>query len=239
MTGKAKLSAIRAANTWRAAMLFGIACASAGTLAGTSVPRIPVPLSQADLPERIETPGTYVLASDLAVSDAETTAIEIDADDVTIDLAGHAIRGPVICTRPPVSCAPQGMGNGIHAVGHDNVTVANGFVTGMGRFGIALEGSGNRIEQVRVAGNGAAGILAFGAAIGASIVEGNGAEGLAGIDIDLQGSIVRDNRGVGMAAYGHSHYLSSIFSGNNGGGVQVDAHTQQGNGNLCNATACP
>ena len=49
-------------------------------------------------PVSINLPGSYVLSSGLTVPDANTTAIEINADHVTVDLNGFAILGPTDCS---------------------------------------------------------------------------------------------------------------------------------------------
>src|SRR4051794_37476543 len=68
----------------------------------------------------ISEPGSYRLTDNLVVTDANTTAIEINADDVTIDMNGFSIHGPGACAPPPVSCIPTGTGNGIHAINRNN-----------------------------------------------------------------------------------------------------------------------
>ena len=49
-------------------------------------------------PDVISEPGSYMLAGNLTVPDEDTTAIEVQADHVTVDLNGFAIIGPVQCT---------------------------------------------------------------------------------------------------------------------------------------------
>src|SRR5215471_14991683 len=67
-------------------------------------------------PVTITSPGNYVLDSDLAVADADTTAIDVSADNVTIDLNGFTIRGITVCDYSgwalglPGSCRPVGLG---------------------------------------------------------------------------------------------------------------------------------
>ena len=52
-------------------------------------------------PITITRPGSYRLTSNLTVPDADTTAIEIAADHVTLDLNGFAILGPTDCSQSP------------------------------------------------------------------------------------------------------------------------------------------
>src|SRR5437867_140385 len=66
-------------------------------------------------PLTISEPGSYILVTNITVPDANTTAISITADNVTLDLGGFSIMGPTVCSGgPPVtSCAPSGTGIGI------------------------------------------------------------------------------------------------------------------------------
>src|SRR5438093_8400021 len=48
-------------------------------------------------PVTISVTGSYKLSGNLTVPDANTTAILINADDVTIDLNGFSIIGPTVC----------------------------------------------------------------------------------------------------------------------------------------------
>src|SRR5262245_64017552 len=77
--------------------------AQAGRVTAGDTPGFPVTISQ---------PGSYRLSSNLVVKEAGVTAIEITANDVTIDLAGFSIVGPNTCGGAPVECTIQG-GSGI------------------------------------------------------------------------------------------------------------------------------
>jgi hypothetical protein len=111
-------------------------------------------------PVTITVSGSYKLSSNLTVPDADTTAIQINADDVTVDLNGFSISGKTICVGFPVtSCNPTGPGLGITSQ-NTNVTVLNGTVRGMGGVGISLLGGHSRIERVQAIGNGSSGLVA-------------------------------------------------------------------------------
>jgi hypothetical protein len=131
-------------------------------------------------PVTITEPGGYVLTGNLTV-DADTTAIEIMADDVSVDLNGFAILGPNVCSGSPVTmCTHNGTGQpgqGIFAPlvrleeadgkavlgkqertrARTNITVVNGTVQGMGADGIRI-GLNSRVEDVHVSNNGGDGI---------------------------------------------------------------------------------
>src|SRR5215469_17235968 len=98
-------------------------------------------------PVTITAQGSYKLSGNLIVPDANTTAIDITADPVTIDLNGFSIVGPVVCSGFPVtSCTLSGTGIGVHAGLATNVTVLNGVVRGMGNVGVVLDEGGVRVE---------------------------------------------------------------------------------------------
>jgi hypothetical protein len=106
--------------------------------------------------------GSYRLSGNLTVPDANTDAIHITADNVTLDLNGFAILGPVTCKLGtlPVQCSTTGSGVGITSVHSNNIALSNGAINGMGRAGIYLtgffpngNGNGARIDGLRVANN--------------------------------------------------------------------------------------
>jgi len=101
----------------------------------------------------IDTPGSYVLTADLHVPSPDTNAIEIEADDVSLDLGGHVIRG---------SGSMAATGVGIRAYSRGGLSVSNGSVVEFG-FGILIyEGGGstgaNRIRDLTAARCGSHGI---------------------------------------------------------------------------------
>ena len=79
--------------------------ALAGNVTPGDAPGFPVTISRS---------GSYRLSGDLTVPDAATTAVDVTntAADVSIDLNGFSISGPVVCVgssagNPPTSCAPS------------------------------------------------------------------------------------------------------------------------------------
>ncbi|MBI1818535.1 MAG: right-handed parallel beta-helix repeat-containing protein [Deltaproteobacteria bacterium] len=123
-----------------------------GVTLGDTTPGFPVTISQ---------PGSYRLTGNLTVPNENTTAIQITAENVTIDLNGFAILGPTVCTYTgvgaiPVTCMPAGTGRGIDGTAA-GLAVLNGTVRGMGAAGIFFQG-GSRAEGVHVVSNGSSGI---------------------------------------------------------------------------------
>ncbi|MQQ99274.1 right-handed parallel beta-helix repeat-containing protein [Glaciimonas soli] len=186
----------------------------------------------------ISKPGSYQLTGNLNVPNANTTAIEINADNVTIDLNGFTIQGPARCSSRPVICSPTGPGNGIHAVLRENIVIRNGYIRGMGNLGIYLETHSARVDKLNLIGNGTGAATMFGGLISNSVVKSNGGVGIFGLDIKVRENIIRDNRLFGLEAYGHSVYANNKFRGNNNNAAQVNKQPTQAGSNLCHATDC-
>ncbi|WP_128082940.1 right-handed parallel beta-helix repeat-containing protein [Collimonas arenae] len=186
----------------------------------------------------IEYPGQYQLSGNLRVPDANTTAVEINADNVTLDLNGYTIQGPARCVKPMASCTPAGGGNGVHTVNRRNVMVRNGNIQGMGNYGVYLETSSGRIERLVLTGNANGGAVFFGGSISDSIAEANGGDGIFGVDLKVRRNVIRNNFGYGLKAFGKSASRNNEFIGNNGNAVQSNLKSAVGDGNTCSATAC-
>lgn len=131
--------------------------AGAGSVTPGDLPGFPISINQ---------PGSYRLSGNLVVPDGNTTAIEINASHVTIDLNGFAIMGPVSCASG-FPCANVGLqtGYGVRA-GSDSpvkayfdIQVRNGTISGMGADAVHLLGDGIRVEDLRTRDNGLSGIV--------------------------------------------------------------------------------
>jgi hypothetical protein len=162
----------------------------------------------------ISQPGSYRLRSNITVPDENTTAISVQADYVTIDLNGFTIQGPVVCTGTPVtSCSPSGgTGSGVDATGHVGVTVRNGTVHGMGKYGIFFV---DRVENVTVGSNAKEGIYG-GSTVTNCIANGNGRSGIAAI------GTVANSSATGNFSYGiatDNNVIDCVANGNGGGGI--------------------
>ena len=105
----------------------------------------------AGFPVEVTATGSYRLTSNLVVPDENTTAVVVSANNVTVDLNGFRVSGPTTCTTfPTVVCSQAGAGNGIEALFTSGITVRNGHITGMGNFGVRLQGLHNRVEGITV-----------------------------------------------------------------------------------------
>jgi hypothetical protein len=145
-------------------------------------------------PIQITHPGSYKLTGNLDLGiggpgSQDRSAIQVNADGVTIDLAGFAILGPVICSTPPVNCSNTGSGIGIQGT-VIGLTVKNGTITGLGSNGIFVLGEIPRFENLTLFWNGGAGLQATG--LGAQVVNVNSSwNGGTGIWVGQGGSVRR------------------------------------------------
>src|SRR5258708_38142882 len=152
--------------------------ALAGNAPPGDAPGFPVTISQS---------GSYRLSGSLTVPDMNTTAIQITADNVTLDLNGFSITGPVVCTNHPTTCPAPGKGIGVQAGGDQTfgprgVRVLNGSVRGMGQTGILMTGDGSFVERVMADGNAGGGMVVAGTVI-ESAASQNGSFGILAITV--------------------------------------------------------
>ena len=194
-------------------------------------------------PITISAPGSYRLSGNLTVPDANTTAIQVSADNVTIDLNGFSIIGPVVCSGFPVtSCTPAGTGFGIKSGLATNVTVLNGAVRGMGALGVSLDESGVRVEGIRATSNGLGGIAASSGIVSSCEASQNGGVGIANAAVVI-GNSVRGNASDGVQIF--SGVVTNNFAFKNGGnGIfatfsSITGNQVRGSGQLGIRAGCP
>lgn len=171
-------------------------------------------------PVRISQSGAYRLTSNLVQSvipglSSATTAIEIFADGVDLDLAGFTIG----CSNPLGGSCGGGNADGVFSIGsaRREIHVANGRIKGMPRDGLALDsGSGAVVENVRAIDNGERGIAA-------------------GVDSRITGCTAVGNGFQGIFANGHSVLTHNVSNENGGAGISTGSaviaeNTVSGNG---------
>lgn len=215
----------------------------------------------AGFPITISQPGSYRLMGNLNLSDPNVNAIEITADNVTLDLNGFSIATPVTCSGggSAFTCSVVGQqGHGIYAINRSYTTVRNGQVRGF-RSGVQL-GLGAVVEGLTVQHAWVSGISAS----HNSTVAGN-TIALVGVGVDLTGGgVVRDNAIGGTRGAGINTSTGSLIVGNrisgagslavnsSGGGVRDNHFHNYGTGaysastvslgdgqsNLCNGVRC-
>jgi hypothetical protein len=103
----------------------GVVLINQATVAATGVNR-----STGGFPHTITQPGSYQLSGNLTVP-ANTDAIDIVANNVTLDLNGFSIIGPVVCSGSPATCIGgfNLPGIGVNGSGFSGITVINGGCT--------------------------------------------------------------------------------------------------------------
>jgi hypothetical protein len=190
--------------------------------------------AEGGFPFKITKSGSYKLTGNLDVP-AGADGIDILAPDVTIDLNGFSIMGPVVCTGVvPATCPTATAGVGINGsgdpgtLGPADVKVFNGSVRGMGSHGIFLSGDGSLVQKVSAQSNAGSGIIVAGSVIDSSAIA-NGQTGILAVIVrdseaasNVHDGIVLDGRGgVGTG---------DVSSDNGGRGIVAQ------NGSVINST---
>ena len=176
--------------------------------------------------------GSYRLTSNLYVTIAadpkNTGAIQVDAQDVTIDLNGFSILGPAVCSGVPVtSCINTGTGVGVLSSG--SVVVRNGTIRGMGNSGIAMRGGS--VERIHAEGNGSNGIY------GAEMVRNCFSEGNGQTGFFIFGGLITGSRATWNKADGIFVATEATVSGNSSSGNGRNGITVSMTGVVSNNTA--
>lgn len=99
------------------------------------MPIPPLGTAISTLPATISSPGLYVLTADMHFAAPTGAAITINADDVVLDLNEFTLSG-----KP---AGPASKAVGILAVGHSELTIRNGDVTGFYN-GVEIQGDNAR-----------------------------------------------------------------------------------------------
>lgn len=174
----------------------------------------------AGYPVTLNARGSYRLTSDLVVPDANTSGLNVTIDDVTIDLGGFAIRGPVVCTGTPLACTPgAGTGTGIQALSF-RVTVRDGKIAGMGLHGMQL-GEDAQVSHVIASSNRGGGVITSqGSQVSDCIASDNGSTGfgLNGAG-SLRDSAATGNLGLGVQVGANGVVRDNLVTGNGSNGI--------------------
>lgn len=198
------------------------------------------PGDAAGFPVTISQSGSYRLSGNLTVPDVNTTAIEITAENVSLDLNGFSILGPTVCSGIPLSCAPSGIGVGV--LGTASYTgVRNGIVRGMGGAGVRLVGAiggpatpGHVVSNLQVAGNGGDGINISGGIVRESVVRRNGGRGIVMDSGLITANQISQNGNIGARISGTGTVSFNTVSDNNGCGISMNSGLASGNNVLQN-----
>jgi hypothetical protein len=195
--------------------------ALAGNTTPGDAPGFPVTISQ---------PGSYRLTGNLIVPDVNTTAIQVTAENVTIDLNGFSIIGPNNCIFDGQAC-PQASGVGVLAgvfgtPGPQGVRVLNGTVRGMGSHGIFVNGLGCSVTNVIALGNRQIGIEAD----SGSVIDSVSSFNLLGIlGKIVRGSTAESNGQVGIQVSPNGVAIGNAANSNVTTGLLVSTATATDN----------
>ena len=184
-------------------------CVAAGCLPGDA-PGFPVEITAS---------GSYVLTSNIAVADENTTAIYSSADSVSIDLGGFTISGVTTCSgTSPLVCTQTGTGNGVEIQAGKAGSILNGTVRNMGDTGIrSFEGL---IENVVVKHNGGSGIINSFGVVQNNVARENGEAGIECFTCLMQFNVVTNNGAYGIVGAGLSRIrINQVESNGIGGGM--------------------
>jgi hypothetical protein len=192
-------------------------------------------------PYKITQPGSYKLSGNLVVSAPSTDGIVMETGNVTLDLNGFTISGPVTCTGygSGLSCSGTG-GIGIYAPAPGNApvnqTIRNGSVVGF-QYGVQVDSNG-LVEEIHATGNSNSGIYAIDSLLRRNIISYN-VFGIQEYRSTVTENVASWNLASGLVVTG-GVYGGNTFEGNGdtsvrpgflGGGVSQ-------NNNDCNGTVC-
>jgi hypothetical protein len=201
------------------------------------------PGDAAGYPITLSVPGHYQLKGNLSVP-AGVNGIEITAANVTLDLNGFSLSGPVSCTRNAstrvVTCSGNGSTANIVGVSivQPGAVLRNGTVQGFNGFGIQFaEGVSGRVEDLRSAQNQWHGITAAGQTmpviVSRSSFELNGQDGVAMAGASIVDSSASFNGRDGFGDNCYTLVVNSIANGNaryGVNGVSAKGLLSRGNG---------
>jgi hypothetical protein len=146
--------------------------AVAGGVTAGDTPGFPITISES---------GSYRLTSNIDItgvaSPLTTTAIEITAPDVSLDLNGFAVIGPVLCSGggATISCLPApGGGAGADLIASTTAaprfSLRNGSVRGAGGTGVFLAGLDSSVRDLIATSNYGGGVKLVGIADNVRVV---------------------------------------------------------------------
>jgi hypothetical protein len=224
--------------------------AEAGGVTAGDAAGFPITLSQ---------PGSYRLMSNLVLTDPNVNAIEITADNVTLDLNGFSIATPVTCSGSgsAFNCTVAGQqGHGIYSINRSFTTVRNGQVRGF-RSGVSL-GLNATVERLTVQHAWSAGIVAshhsviadnmvssagVGIALNSGTVRGNSVASTRDAAISATSTtLVIGNRLANVGSYaistGSGGARDNLMTNYQFGALYGTASLGDGQTNLCNGVKC-
>jgi len=176
----------------------------------------------ATLPFTISNSGSYVVVKDLSLSTQDTDGITISANNVTIDLNGHALIGP--------GKAVGASGSGIVLSGsYSNIAVRNGTIRDWRNAGVFGNSINSLFEFLRCYSNGSNGIeVGLGSIVRFCNCNYNGYRGISGESGLITGNTCTQNDADGIM--GNSSTISSNTCTNNAAsGINAQGGVVSGN----------
>jgi hypothetical protein len=187
-------------------------------------------------PFKITHSGSYKLSGNLTVP-ANTDAIELLVDDVTIDLNGFTIKGPIVCDNGTgANCAPAASGTpaGVSAPTAVGVDIRNGHIRGF-VFGIQL--LGGLVEDMEFVSN-IDGIAGNDTVIRRTTARNSGNVGIICDGCVVTESIARDNFGSGFFLTGGGVFGSNRLTSSPGRTFVLDPSITSQHNSSCDGGVC-
>ena len=168
----------------------------------------------ATLPYTISKPGSYIVTRDLTLTTLDTSGITITTGSVTLDLNGHALRGPG---------KTAGVGGcGIILSGPmSDLIIRNGIVCEWRADGVNVANADNsQVENICSHSNGLGGIEAgYGSKVTGNTCLSNGNNGILSGVSNIIGNTCRLNGNTGIAVSAASTIINNTCTYNGGYGI--------------------
>lgn len=182
-----------------------------GGITPGDAPGLPITISTGTFASE---PMSFRLTGPL-VNSTTANVIEILSPHITLDLNGFMI-----------TCLLQSCAGTAILSDQDNITVMNGTVRGFDD-GVAVTGSGARVENVRAIGNGTAGIrVGSQCTVHGNTVTGSGADGIVvGVGCIVSANTSNSNAGDGFCTLQGGNVTGNTARGNGGFGMNLSPGT--------------
>jgi hypothetical protein len=177
-------------------------------------------------PYNITQPGSYILTSNLTVTSANTSAIIINSSNVTVNLNGFTISGPLQCSAS--SCTSSWTSFGVEGSGN-NITIHDGNINGFYAGASAWSG---RIENLNVYS------CQYGISATYATIRHNVAWNIASMGIYSSSGSVSENQvyNSNFAYQGYNTSFTNNTATNNSEGLYMSGGTASGNSLVSNPT---
>jgi parallel beta-helix repeat protein len=157
----------------------------------------------------IDQPGSYILTANITVAAIDSNAIEIEADNISLDLNGHFLRGP--------GKQSGSSGSGIYASYRNSISIKNGTIRDFGGSGIVLAGTNHQLENIRVYNNGDYGISTGFSTITNCVASYNATRGIYASNSTITGCATDSNESHGISAISSTvTNCTSSYNGSHG-----------------------